>query len=81
MIGHPVCGNLKFISEAINLNLLFICVLNLLFPWYTTTFHCTVFMIKVTLYLRWLTTEKVQNYGTVKGGCIPSKSKFKSKHN
>ena len=33
---------------------------------------------KVALHLRWLTTEKFQNYETVKGGCIPSKIKFKT---
>ena len=30
--------------------------------------------IKVALHLRWLTTEKFQNYATVKDGCIPSKN-------
>ena len=32
----------------------------------------------MTLHLRWLTTEKIQNYETVKGGCIPSKNKLKT---
>ena len=31
----------------------------------------------MALHLSWLTTEKFQNYETVKGGCIPSKDKFK----
>ena len=35
-------------------------------------------MIKVALHLRWLTSEKFQNYETVKGGFIPSKNKFKT---
>ena len=30
------------------------------------------------LRLRWLTTEKFQNYETVKGGCITSKNKSKT---
>ena len=30
------------------------------------------------MHLRWLTTEKFQNYETVKGGCIPSKNKSKT---
>ena len=36
-------------------------------------------MIKVALHLGWLTTEKIQNNETVKGGCIPSKNKFKTR--
>ena len=32
----------------------------------------------MALHLRWLTTEKFQHYETVKGGCIPSKNKFKT---
>ena len=32
--------------------------------------------IQAALHLRWLTTEKIQNYETVHGGCIPSKNKF-----
>ena len=32
----------------------------------------------VALHLRWLTTEKFQNYEAVKGGCIPSIKKFKT---
>ena len=35
----------------------------------------------VALHLRWLNTEKFQNYETVKGGCIPSKDKFKAQRN
>ena len=35
-------------------------------------------MVKVALHIRWLTTEKFQNDETVKGGCIPSKNKFKT---
>ena len=38
----------------------------------------TLFMNKLALHLRWLTTEKFQNYETVKGGCISSKNKFKT---
>ena len=38
-------------------------------------------MVKVALYLRWLSTEKFQNYVTVKGGCVPSKNKFKTQIN
>ena len=33
---------------------------------------------KMALHLRWLTTEKFQNYETVKDGCIPNKNKFKT---
>ena len=40
-----------------------------------------LFTVKVALHLRWLTTEKFQNYETVKGGCIPSKRKFKTQKN
>ena len=32
--------------------------------------------IKVALHLRWLATEKIQNYETIKGGCAASKNKF-----
>ena len=39
------------------------------------------FTIKVALHLRSLTTEKFQNYETVKGGCIPSKHKLKTRIN
>ena len=35
-------------------------------------------MVKVALHLRWLTTEKIKNYQTVIGRCIPSKYKFKT---
>ena len=35
---------------------------------------------KVALHLRWLTTENFQNYETEKGGCIPSKHKFKTQN-
>ena len=35
-------------------------------------------IVKVALHLRWLTTEKFQNYETVKGACIPSKNNFKT---
>ena len=37
--------------------------------------------IKVALHLRWLTSERFQNYETVKGGRIPSKNKFKTHKN
>ena len=33
--------------------------------------------VKVALHLRWLITEKFQNYESVKGGCFTSKNKFK----
>ena len=39
------------------------------------------FTVKVALHLRWLTTEKLQNYETVKGGCIPSNNKIKTHKN
>ena len=32
----------------------------------------------MALHLRWLITEKFQNYETVKGGCILSKTKFET---
>ena len=35
----------------------------------------------MALHLRWLTTEKFQNNETVKGGCITSKNKFKTRIN
>ena len=38
------------------------------------------FTVKMALHLRWLTTEKFQNYETVKGGCIPSKNSSKNKN-
>ena len=77
MVGHPVCGRLKFTSEVIYLNLF-----ELIFTWYTAAFHCFVILkfsvvsksctIKVALHIRWFTNENIQNYETVKGGCIPS---------
>ena len=38
-------------------------------------------LVKVALHLRWLTTEKFQNYEIVKGGCIPSKNKSQIQRN
>ena len=38
----------------------------------------SAFTIKVALHLRWLTTEKFQNYETVKGGCILRKNKLRT---
>ena len=39
-------------------------------------------LFAIALHLRWLTIENLQNYETVKGGCIPSKNNFKTqKHN
>ena len=69
-----MCSSLKSISEASHLNLLLFYVLNLFLlgiqPPFTKALH-----------LRWLTTEKFQNYETVKGGCTPSKYKFKTQRN
>ena len=52
---------------------------------YTTTFHCFITLkfsvVNQALLLSWLTTEKFQNYETVKGGRIPSKNKFKTQKN
>ena len=39
------------------------------------------FTIKMALHLRWLNTEKFQNYEIVKGGCIPNENKFKTQIN
>ena len=38
-------------------------------------------MVKVALHLRWRTSEKVPNYETVKGGCMPNTNKFKKQKN
>ena len=65
MIGHLLCSSLKFIAAASHLNLLFLCF-ELIFTWYATTFHCFVIL---------------KLFGTVKGGCIPSKNKFKTQIN
>ena len=48
---------------------------------YFKTFPAWSFTIKVALHLRWLTTEKFQNYETVKGGCMPSENKFRTQKN
>ena len=44
VIGHSLCSSLRFIlSVASHLNLLFV-VLELIFTWYTTTFHGLVIL-------------------------------------
>ena len=64
-----MCSSLKFITEASHLNLLFFLCSELIFTWYTATFHLVKgFAVNVALQLRWLTAEKFQNYETVKGG-------------
>ena len=77
-----MCSSLKFITELITEAALTYCLFlcfELIFTWYTVTFHLLKgFTVNVALHLRWLTTEKFQNYETVKGGCIPSKNKFKT---
>ena len=75
-------SSLRFITEASRLNLWSFFVLKLIFTWYTATFHLVkVFTVNVALHLRWLTTEKLQNYETVKGGCITSTNEFKTQIN
>ena len=73
-------------SEASHLNLLFLCVcFELIISWYTITLHCFVtlkfFGSEPPQVQSHLTTEKFKSYETVKGGCIPSKNKFKTQKN
>ena len=88
MSDGTLCSTLKFVSKARHLHLVSFLFFELIFTWYTTSFHCFVilkildseptFTIAVAPHLRGFTTHKFQNNETVKCGCIPSKNEFKT---
>ena len=70
-----MCSSLKFISEGSHLNLVFFVFRTYS---YSVYYYLSLFRYSNNFsVLRLLTTEKFQNYETVKGGCIASKNKFK----
>ena len=79
-----MCGSLKFILVASHLNLLFF-----VFRTYNSLIYSHLslfrnFEISVVSHLkchlnRKAPTGKFQNHGTVKGGCVSSKNKFKAR--
>ena len=76
-----MCSSLKFISEAGHLNFLFFVFLTYFYLVCNSLSlfrDFEIFSVTVALHLRWLTTEKFQNYEKVKNGRIPSKDKFKT---